>query len=183
MASNVDVSMLFNQEHTVSVVLSKAQNYFSSVTELIKKLVNEQKLTGVYVSLNRPAETIITSFEQKGIDLSSLIFIDGVTKNSGNKGKAKNTIFVDSPKNLTDLGIALTQAVNGIKTENKFVFFDSISTLLVYNSFDKSSKFAHFLALKMRDWKVKGMILSLEKESDSEMLEQMKMFVDNVIEV
>ncbi len=171
---------VFSDENLVTVLLADAGNYFKATTELIKKLVNEKKFVGVYVSLNKPAETVINAFELKGIDLNSLIFIDGVTINNNSD---KNIIFVNSPKNLTDLAIALTQSVNGIKSEQKFVFFDSISTLLIYNSAPKTVKFAHFLASKIRDWRVKGIILSLEKESNSETISQLKMFSDNVIEL
>ena len=72
----------------------------------------------------------------------------------------------------------MDQAVRAIPGEKKFLFFDSLSTLLIYNKPITVAKFIHFLSGKMRMWRVKGIIISLEKESDKELLSELSQFCD-----
>jgi hypothetical protein len=51
----------------------------------------------------------------------------------------------------------------------------------MYNRAETVAKFIHFLAGKMRVWKVKGIIISLEK-TDTELIEQLSQFCDVVID-
>jgi len=58
------------------------------------------------------------------------------------------------------------------------VFFDSLSTLLLYNNVQTVARFIHFLAGKMRVWEVKGVIVSLRKEKDAELIDELTPFCD-----
>ena len=39
-------------------------------------------------------------------------------------------------------------------------------------------KFVHFLAAKIREWKVKGIIITLEKETEAALLDELTQFSD-----
>jgi len=72
----------------------------------------------------------------------------------------------------------MDQAVRAVPAEEKFVFFDSLNTLLMYNKVTTVARFVHFLAGKMRTWKVKGIIVSLQKEKNKELIEELMQFCD-----
>ena len=146
--------------------------YNNANIELIKYMTEEVKSPGVYVTLNKPFKTIESDLKNSKVDTRVIIFIDAVTKTVG--GEIKKTdqcLFIGSPENLSDLSIAMDQAITSLKGKDKFLFFDSLNTLLLYNSEEIVARFVHFLAGKMRIWKVKGIIISLEKKANKELID------------
>jgi KaiC/GvpD/RAD55 family RecA-like ATPase len=167
----------------IALATVDAKSYNKTNLLLVKHLTNDEKVPGVYVTLNKPFETMKKEFERVGVDTKLIIFIDAVTKTSGGKTeKTKNCLFIGNPENLTDISMAMDQAVRALPGNNRFLFFDSLSTLLMYNRVETVAKFVHFLAGKMRVWKVRGIIISLEK-TDKDLIEQLSQFCDVVIDL
>ncbi len=160
----------------VALAIVDAKKYQRTNIELIKSFV-KKKIPGVYVTLSKPYETLVKIFKQEGIDTEMIIFIDAVTKTVGGVEKKGNCLFIGSPENLSDIGIAMDQAVKAIEKE-KFVFFDSLSVLLIYNDSTSVAKFVHFLASKMRVWKVKGIIINLKRKEDEKLIKEIIQFCD-----
>ena len=79
--------------------------------------------------------------------------------------------------------MAMDQAVSAIDAESKFVFFDSLDTLLLYNQPGTVARFIHFLAGKMRTWKVEGIIVSLQKDKNEELINELMQFCDLTLEL
>ncbi|MBI2671147.1 hypothetical protein HYX18_04195 [Candidatus Woesearchaeota archaeon] len=166
----------------VALALVSAKNYQEINLEFIKTLVNDQKTPGVYVTLNKPYKTLKALFEKRDIDISLIIFIDSITPQEEIK-KTKDCLFIGSPEKLSDISIAMDQAVRAIPSGLKFVFFDSLSTLLIYHNVAVIAKFIHFLSTKMREWSVKGIIISLESDSNKELITQLSQFCDLTFEI
>jgi len=172
-----------NIKDYIALVLVDAKNYQEQCTNLIKQFTEKENIPGVYVTLNKPFETMQRILEAEGIDTRKIIFIDGITETSGGRTeKTKRCLFIGSPEKLNDIGMALDQAVRTIPSQEKFVFFDSLSTLLLYNKSGTVGRFSHFLTGKMRVWKVKGIIISLEKEADQVLINELTQFCDKTID-
>jgi hypothetical protein len=134
---------------------------------------------GVYVTLNKPYKTLIGFLQSVNIDPRMIIFIDAVTKTSGGiVEKTENCLYIGSPQDLSDISVAMDQAVRAIPTKVKFVFFDSLDTLLMFNQVGTVARFIHFLAGKMRTWEVEGIIVSLRKEKNEELISELMQFCD-----
>jgi KaiC/GvpD/RAD55 family RecA-like ATPase len=161
----------------VALATVNAKDYQKTNLEIIKHFVNEEKTPGVYVTLNKPFSAVNKLFKENGVDNRLILFIDAVTRAPEVK-KTKECLFIGSPEKLSDISVAMDQAVRSLPTKNKFLFFDSLSTLLIYNKAVTVAKFIHFLAGKMREWGVKGIIISLEKQSDKELIDQLMQFCD-----
>jgi len=167
----------------VLLYLVSAESYAKTNTQIIKNLVQEKGLKGIYITINRPYQNLIEMFSRKGIDTDKIFFIDAITKVTGGKEvDVKNCVFLDSPTNLTDIAIAMRQAVNFMEGE-KFIFVDAISTLLIYNNDQSVIKFAHFIIGRIRDWKAEGIIISILKDMDEKLKSQLTEFCDSKIEV
>jgi hypothetical protein len=163
------------------VVLAKvdAQNCQDVNLEIIKYFTEIRKIPGVYVTLNKPFKTLVNFLETKEIDPRMIIFIDAVTKTAGGDvEKQNNCLFIGSPQDLSDISLAMDQAVMAITSKVKFVFFDSLDTLLLYNQAGTVARFVHFLAGKMRTWGVEGIIVSLRKERNEELINELMQFCD-----
>lgn len=170
---------LKNLKQYVALATIDAKNYQKTNLEIIRHLIENENIPGVYVTLNKPFETMDGIFKKEKIDARMVIFIDAVTKTAG--GEIKKTdkcLFIGSPDNLSDISIAMDQAVRALPSKGRFVFFDSLSTLLMYNDVTTVARFIHFLAGKMRIWKVKGIIVSLRKEKDQELIDELMQFCD-----
>ena len=160
----------------VALATVDSQNYQDVNTDLLKTLVNEQKTPGVYVTMNKPFKTLKSLFDKEGINTKIIIFIDAVTESSRVE-MTQDCLFIGNPEKLSDISIAMDQAVRAITFDEKFVFFDSLSTLLIYNNPNTIAKFIHFLSTKMREWKVKGIIISLERDN-KQLIDKLIQFCD-----
>ena len=165
------------------LVTVNSQVYQKSNLEILKLLVNEQKIPGVYVTLNKPFDIMQRLLKQNKIDERFVIFIDGITEVSENKKRIKNCLFIGSPEKLSDISVAMDQAVKALPTKEKFIFFDSVNTLQVFNKPGTVARFFYFLASKIRVWKVKGIIISIDKGSDESLVNELEQFCDTRIKL
>ncbi|MBU0470739.1 MAG: hypothetical protein KKA62_03870 [Nanoarchaeota archaeon] len=177
------ISKLKGLKEYVALAIVDANKYQKTNIKIIKELVNEGT-PGVYVTLNLSYDTIKEIFKKEKINLNQVIFIDAVTKTLGGKTKkTKDCLFIGGPRNLSDISIAMDQAIMAIPKKNKFLFFDSLSTLLLYNNVGVVAKFIHFLSGKMRVWKVKGIIISLRRKQDQDLIEELQGFCDVTLDL
>ena len=113
-----------------------------------------------------------------------VIFIDAVTQTSGGEiERTDSCLFIGSPEKLSDISVAMDQAVRSLPSKDRFVFFDSLNVLLMFNHVGTVGRFIHFLAGKMRAWRVKGIIVSLEKEKNKELIEELSQFCDVTLDI
>ena len=120
---NEDISQLKELQEYVALAIVDADKYTETNTKIIKELT-EDGTPGVYVTLNRPYENIKTFLAKEKIDTKNVIFIDAVTKTAGGKiERTEDCLFIGNPENLTDVSIAMDQAIMAIPKKNKFLFF------------------------------------------------------------
>lgn len=163
----------------VALATVEASKYQKTNLEIIKEIISDENIPGVYVTLNKPFRIMQSIIKKEKINSDMIIFIDAVTKTVGGEiKKTENCLFIGSPENLSDISIAMDQAVRAVPSEEKFVFFDSLNTLLLYNKAVTVARFIHFLAGKMRVWKVRGIIVSLQKEKNKELIDELMQFCD-----
>ena len=178
----IDISSIENGD--IVLILTGAENYMKNIISVLKTLINKNGHQCIYVTVNRPYNDIQDVLEKGKINTDNIFFIDLISKMANTEqSRAKNCLFVNSPDSLTDLSIAITEAIGNIKGSNKFIFLDSLSTMLIYNQAGTLTKFAHFLIGKMRNAAVEMIIISLEKEMDQAVVSQISTFVDKVIKV
>mgnify|MGYP001595203162 CR=1 FL=1 len=150
----------------------------------IIKYVSQQGYYIVYVNANKPYTTMTNIFQKEGIVMDKIFFVDLVTNLVGiNVQRAGNCVFCP-PQALTNLSITIKSVVESLPKEaNKILFLDSISTLLLYNESVTVTRFAHALIAKLREWKVKGMMLTLEQEADKKLISQITSFADKCVSI
>ena len=67
------------------LVTVSAKSYQSTVTDLLRFLVNEQNVPGVYVTLNKPYEIVQRNLVNNSIDPRLIIFIDAASRTEQTK--------------------------------------------------------------------------------------------------
>lgn len=170
------------QEPGIILALTSAKDYNEANIDFLKYLIYTKNEPGVYLTFNKPYSTMKQIMEKENIDSRMIIFIDAITLPSG--GKSDNSdrcLYLNDLRNLSDLAIIIDEAVDAIPFDKKFLFLDSLSTLLLYNNTGGVAKFVHFLTGKLRAWNLDGIFLSLELESDADFLAQLSLFCDKKI--
>ncbi|NYZ79399.1 hypothetical protein H0N99_04600 [Candidatus Micrarchaeota archaeon] len=170
----------------IALIISSADIYSIAQETALKVLIGKKGMNGAYVTFNRPYSTLKATIKGMGLDLSKLFFIDLITESAGGSAErcaTDNCFYVSSPKNLTELSILMEQAMLRLPAEKRFVFIDSISTMLIYNDPDTVLRFIHALTGKMRLLGITGIIFLLEKESDEKFKAQVAQFCDKVITI
>lgn len=168
----------------VVLLLVNINNYQQTSLDALSYLSKEKGLPGVYVSVNKPYKSIKSTLAKENIDPETMIFIDAITKVSGGDAeKDGSCLYLDGPENLTDFSISITEAVTALEFKDKFLFFDSINTLLIYNSPEAVLRFFHFLTSRIRQWQVKGLIIALDKRTEKATISQISQFCDKVIDM
>ncbi len=174
-----ELKKIKTMSNSVIIATIGSKEYQKTNVRLIAYLTKEVKIPGVYVTLNKPYTTIKELFKKEKIDTKLILFIDAITKTTGgNISKTEECLFIGTPENLSDISLAMDQAINSLPGKDHFLFFDSINTLLLYNDAQTISRFIHFLAGKMRVWKVRGIIISLENKGNEELINELSQFCD-----
>jgi hypothetical protein len=151
------------------------------------EIIREISALGIHtivITTNFPYSVLSKLYSQSGIPPGAVSFIDAVTRNS--LGKAENipgiVRYINNPSNLTDMGIAVTEALKDHSGKKVCILYDSVSTMLIYLSSANISKFIHFVTNKLRLMDLSGIFLAVEKGLDPMLMTQMTTFVDTVID-
>ena len=154
---------------------------YSSIILALLRIISEQNESICYVSANKPEKTFTRILEVNDIDRKKFLIIDcaGVGDRGRQPGDGAETIFVDSPRDLTNVSIGVTDAINrGVEN----IVFDALSTFMIYGEGLVVVRFAHSLISKIRTSERKGVFIVLKDEISRILLDDLCMFIDAVID-
>lgn len=166
----------------VKLYIIPSRRFLDVVLTVLEELVKSKGMYGIYVSANRTAEVLYSLFRKMDINVNRVRVVDCVSCMVG-LPPLENAVLVDSPSNLTEISIAVERAVRDIQNENKFLFLDSLSTLIVYNSDGAVEKFSHALTSRMKNLGFEVILASIEAEISKRVIDTVSQFVDEVKEV
>lgn len=153
--------------------------YFEVNIETIKVLVNKMGFSGLYISLHRPYQNLISLLKEKGINTAKLSFIDAASSQAEVRGKeTEKCTYVSKELNIDELTRAIYKMIPKIKGKDKFLFLDSITTLTLYQPLSEALRFAEFLSRTLTKEEIKGVIVNVAKD-----LSQKKFIKDIVLQV
>jgi KaiC/GvpD/RAD55 family RecA-like ATPase len=167
-------------EGQIIVLIMPEENYI----ERLMVVVGDAEDFGgkiCYVSLNRPYDSLMKIFQKCGVSEQNFHFIDAITSTAKVPVDCEKCDFVSSPGALTELSVAIAKAME--KEKYSCLLFDSLSTLLVYESDTTIAKFVHFLMAKVRVVGCSAIFTCLKQDSDSILVKDINMFADKVIDI
>jgi len=168
-------------ENRIVLLLADSRRLKQTNTAAIKELTSNG-YSVMLVSVTLPNIVIRRTYEAAGIDMSKIFVVDAVTKYSGGPTVQDDPHcrYISNPGNLTDIGIVVTEGLKTLPGDKKCLFFDDISTMLLYSPSVTISKFIHFITNKLRLFDVTGVFLAVEKGLDPALLTQISTFADLV---
>ena len=155
-----------------------------TVAEAAAKLLQEQEQRDsytVYVTMSRPHSRVSNELEEKGIDTDKIFYIDGASNLGGSSAKKSENVIYLKPQQLTQISIAISNAVEAIEDDESLLVFDAISTLKIYNEKQQISKFAHSLMSQLGKWEILSVVMTVTEETDDELKSQLKQFSDSIV--
>lgn len=167
-------------ENPVVLGLIDPIRYQESVLRLMRYFIRRAP-RGVYVTLNKPYATLLKSFSRAGISAESVFFIDAITDVPSTQEDATHACL-GSEIDLSILAVSISKAIKEIG-EERFLLLDSLSTLLIYYDAKAVVKFAHLLTEKMRSWNSSGLLMTVETNSERDVVSQLSPFCDKVIRI
>jgi archaellum biogenesis ATPase FlaH len=179
----------FEQEFTnlsegwIVLLETSAEKAMDLSISALKYLINDQDYLGIVVSSTRPYDNLIQLYQKYDIDVSHLLILDTISKSQHvDNGDESNAIFLDDVSDLTGLSLVMKGSMEKI-TEKKFIFIDSISSMLIHNEPSLFARFIHGMLTKMRIHKTSGLLISLEKKTDDDVRAEIAQLCDRVIKI
>lgn len=168
------------RENQIMVLLIPDEQYLDRLLGIVMDLAGDNKSI-LYVSLNRPYRTLKEILDDNKIDSERFYFIDAITKTAELLKDTENCEFISSPGSLTELSLSISNKLEEKRFD--YLLFDSLSTLLVYESCETVTKFIHFLMAKIRVTGCKAVFTCLRQDAESVLIRDINMFADKVIDL
>jgi hypothetical protein len=149
---------------------------------IVADLLKMGDVEGIYVALNVPYNIAKKNIEKLGGDANRLFFIDCITASIGTIEEQPNVVFLDSPSFIL-LENALKHGLKVVRGRMNFVYMESLSTLLGYNSFTSFLRFLRKVTNEIRLYGLVGIIFMMEKELDEVSFSQVSAFVDEIVDL
>ncbi len=168
-------------EDAIILVLPSEKAYDGALVSLVG-LLSRQNLSIVYVTLNKPAATLARFFQKEKVSIENMHFVDCVTPLVQPDVQGNERVLYVNPNNLTGISIAVNEFVEALPKPT-VVIFDSLATLLVYNSLPEVQRFSIYLCNKIRLSQTRGFLLSVEAEMNPEFLRSLSKVCDKTLRV
>lgn len=175
----MNLSQEIRNNNIILLIVSK-EKYRQELIGVVKDIVqNINKMC--YVCINEPFSTINNNLDKNSISKDKFFFIDTITKKVQEPPKTDNCEFVSAPNALTEISVAFSKALNEHKCDS--AFFDTLSSLLVYEKPHSIIQFIHNIITKLRVSSGKGVFIVLKDDLESDLIKDLYMFVDSVVEI
>ena len=160
---------------------TSAENSFEVSTALVKYLI-EKNDRGIIVSANRPYANLLSIYQQNNIDTGKMFILDCLSKSQHADTPNDNVAFIDNLSALTDISLSIDENMNNMEGR-KFIFFDSLTTMLLHNKPILLARFIHNILTRMRLNGVGGVIISLQDINNREVRAEIAQLCDKVIKI
>ena len=166
-------------ENNITLAVIPPEKFVDKRLEILKQLdKNFNRIA--YVSLNKIILPLRRELSNNDIDTNKLYFIDAVTKTAiPSPPKITNCIYVTSPNDLTKISISITKVMHNFDPD--CFFFDSLSTLLIYENVTITSQFIHSFVNKINAFGTKCVLTCLEGEKEKQLIRNLSLLIDKVI--
>ena len=163
------------------------QSHLQVITQVMNVLIKDEGSSGVYMTTMKGYPELSNIFTQNGLDLSKIYFVDVISKMYGLEPKeTPNCEYISSPINIQSISNAITTFLGKIKGNKKFLVFDSLTTILLYNSLPRIVEFTTTLSEYLKSQHVEGILVMLSTAKGStndKLLNALGAVIDDTISI
>lgn len=163
------------------------QVHLQVITQVMNVLVKDEGCSGVYMTTMKGYPELASIFTQSGLDPSKIYFVDVISKMYGLEPKeTPNCEYISSPINTQSISNAITSFLGRITGKKKFLIFDSLTTILLYNSLPRIVEFTTTLSEYLKSQHVEGVLVMLSTAKGStndKLISALGPVIDDIISV
>ncbi|MFH0861305.1 MAG: tetratricopeptide repeat protein [Candidatus Altiarchaeota archaeon] len=150
----------------------------------LKVLKAMKQFGGVYLTFNKPYSSLKDAMGENGITADDLYFIDCISTMAGKTTDGgENVVFIENPASLEEISMHVDRMLSKVKSGRKFLMFDSLSSLLIYNESKPVEEMAHFIINKLRIDKISALILATSDDSNKPVVKTVLSSCDRGVEL
>jgi len=166
-----------------TVLLETSAENALEVSLAMIKILTDKNYIGIILSASRPYENLSTLYQNNDINMGKILILDLVSK-SQNVGleETGNVMYLENASALTNISIAIDECFPRIQGK-KFIFFDSITTMLIHNKPDVFARFIHSILTKMRLNGISSLLVSLENETNRKVRAEISQLCDTILKI
>jgi hypothetical protein len=155
-----------NKDASVILLETPADNYLDVNLASVQTLL-KTGYEGVYLSFQRPYNNIIKMLRQQKIDTDKILVIDEASAIAGDIFKEKSS-NIQIPRDIENIHITNTicSYLQKLKSNNRFVFVDSLTTLALYKSRSKAYSLPQCIINRMKKDKIDDVVLFINIAQD-----------------
>ena len=171
-------------ENKFTLLLLSEKQYEQRLAQMMKSIEKAHKSI-CYICLSKPYKDVMLSLDSGGFDVGKFFFIDVLTHHFKRQEIAQNCIFVEDPRKLMALQLAIAKAV--IQKNCSAIIFDTLSSLLMYEQAHDVIQFANAMAIEEKHRSVNKVFIVVResqplKEYSDTFIKDVEMFADKKIE-
>ena len=165
-------------KHKTTLLIIPSETYNKTMLDVAKNIGKE----GIcYVTLNKTFSNLQESFKKQKISLENMTFIDAISKTlKKTPDQTKGCYFVTSPAALTEISLAIPRF---LKHNFKWIIFDSLTNLLIYEKNDTVARFVSSLINKINDSNTNIVFYALKVPEHENLIKEVSLFVDQVVDL
>lgn len=160
-------------KNSVVLLIVPHQQHHEVTSFLVRYLLDISNDNGTFISLNRPYNNVLETFNLTKKD--KLFFIDGVTKNELD---IPNCYFLKS-LDLKKLNLAISSKIK--QKDSSFFIMDSINSLSLCHSHDDVLKFSKSFIQQLKSKNINSILVSTP--DNEPLLQQIGCHVDKIIDL
>lgn len=151
------------------------------------KWLSKKNYAQIILATSRPCTTLRALYKKNNIDMGKITVLCACCQEN-EKTKQAWAIHVSGSSSLTEMSLLLSNWTGSITgkefiLDKKFVFVDSINTLLIHNDPHTLARFIHSMLTKMRMSNVSGLLNSLDGDTDKEVRAEIAQLCDKIISI
>ncbi len=163
------------------------QVHLQVITQVMNVLIKDEGCSGVYMTTMKGYPELVSLFTQSGLDPGKIYFVDVISKMYGLEPReTPNCEYISSPINTQSISNAITAFLGRIKEKKKFLVFDSLTTILLYNSLPRIVEFTTTLSEYLKSQHVEGVLVMLSTAKGStndKLISALGPVIDDIISV
>ncbi|MAK77946.1 MAG: hypothetical protein CL992_01520 [Euryarchaeota archaeon] len=161
-----------------------ANNAFDIIGSVVRPLLLEFGLPGIYISASRAAIEVIDALMEEGIDPSPMHFIDLVSTSTigGTDVSHTNISFIDSPVMLEAIMLRTMYFQRARPNEQMFVILDSVHALSIYNEPRLLAEYIHTFVNTFRRRNTLSILFTIPDQVAPEVLANMDLYCTELID-
>ena len=161
---------------------SEPEHHFNTVIKTVR-ILQEQGFTGVYMSFQRPLESLEKTFMRENLDIEDINVIDFATELEDMREDEEKTVFMPPDTETVKINRTLFRKIRGLEGDKKFLLLDSLDTPILYRPPEEVLKISEFI-LMLREFEpgIRIIFNTSKNTSENRFLKDILRKMDRVVE-